>query len=181
MVSSDVIRGAGCSPFSTISEDEDSVDVWHSAFASIPRRVRFLGVGPVVMHSNSTASLAVLRGSARFSFAPIPWQGTFRVRVALVLCFDLTVRVIPWDWGIQSLLHSHRVLGWPQRRCHFFLHSNAKAGEIPDLLHYSPNLKICSNWQPPYHHEAGRLSAYHVNLWIFWSWWKKGMHQNQYD
>ena len=49
---------------------------------------------------------------------------------------------------------------------HFLLRSNPKAGEIPDLLHYSLNLTICSNRPPPSHHKAGRLSAHHVYHWI---------------
>ena len=121
--------------------------------------------------------IAVLRGAVRFYFSPIcytiPRRGAFCVRMPFGFCFNHTVQAIPWGWGARSSLHSHSVIGRPQRSCAFFLRSNPKAGEIPDLLHYSPNLTICSNRLPPYHHEAGRLSAHHVYRWLCRSWWNK--------
>ena len=88
-----VISGAGHSPFAPIHGEGDSVDVWRSAFVSIPQSVQFLGVGAVGIHSHPTASLAVLRRYVRFSLAPIPRRGKFRVRVTFGLCFNPTDKI----------------------------------------------------------------------------------------
>ena len=47
------------------------------------------------------------------------------------------------------------------RAVRFFLCSNTKVGEIPELLHYSPYLKKFVNILPTSHHNAGRLGAHH--------------------
>ena len=123
--------------------------------------------------------LVVLRVSVRFSFTTIPQRGKFRVCLAFSFCFDPTVWVITWGWSIWYFILSHRGLGHTQWIYEFLLCSNNNAGEITDLLHYSPNLKICSNQIPPSHREADRLSSHHVYYWLCWSWWKKECIKNK--
>ena len=129
--SSAILRGDGCSPFAIIHGKGNSVDVWRYYFASIPRCTGLLGFGAVGIYSNPTASSAVLRGSVCCSFTPIPWWGTFYLRVAFGLCFNPTVQAIPWGWGVRFSLNSNHILGCPQRSCAFSLRSNTKESLTP--------------------------------------------------
>ena len=173
MASLAVLRRSGNSPFAPIHGEGDHVDVGRLYFASIPRRVRFLGGGAVGIHSDTTASSCILRGAVHFSFAPIPRGGTFCVWVVLRLRSSSTMQEIHWGWVVWSLINYHLILSRPQGSCAFFPSLQSQGGGYFDLLHYSPYLTICSNWLPSSHHKVNWLSAHHIHRCIFLSWWKK--------